>query len=118
MVRTNLRVEVVIETIEGYELVVAEVAFVPLALPCRLVGGEPDNRRARSVPEDGIERDSIVGVTGPYQIVHHVPVHIGKYGTGGTLEVLSDCTRIAVGIGTEGTLFGTAAVSVRVQMLR
>ena len=96
VVRTNLRVEVVIETTERNEFVVAEVAFVPVAPPCRFIGLVFDDGRTYSVSKDGLERDSAGGVFGSYQTVHHVSIHLGKSRTGGALEVLCDRACIAL----------------------
>ena len=94
MIRTNLRVEMAIKAIEGPELAVTEVAFVPLAVPRCLLGGVLDAGRTNSVSENGRERNSVVGIFRTHQTVHQVWGHIGQPGARAALDVMGDCSHV------------------------
>jgi hypothetical protein len=58
-----------VEALEVFEGVVADVAGVALAVPCRLIGNVGDAGLGHPVLEDGASRDTVHGVLGPDKLV-------------------------------------------------
>jgi hypothetical protein len=116
-VRTNIGVQMVVETIKRVELLVAEVAFIALSGPRRLVRSKLHRGGTRQISKYRPSGDSVLGVLGPHQFVHLVAVHVGRAAAVAVLDVFCDCAGICLRVGAKGALDDAVTVGTRVQML-
>src|SRR4051812_8411780 len=72
-----------VQSRQGIELVVAQIAFVPIAVP-RPASGLV---RGRAAPSNEVLRDDAVLVAGPHDLVYPVAVEPGRAGAAAGLEV-------------------------------
>lgn len=118
MALTCLRVDVVVETIETLEIIMAEVALVPLPVPCFLVSHVFDAGGAPRIPKNGPPRDQVLRVLGSHQPVHLISVDLDRVRTVTALDVVCDSCGVRVLQVAEGARDSAAAVGIRVEMLR
>ena len=117
LVRTNIGVEMVVETTKSFAQKVAEVALITFAGPRRFASSELDWGGIRQISKIGPLGDSAVGVLGSHQFVHLVAVHVRRAGAVTVLDVLRDCSGVGVRVSAAGALDDAIAVDTRIQVL-
>lgn len=101
-VLTNRRHQVVVQTVESAERLVADIeALITMTVPGP-VGGE--GQLGRTVPLEDVVGQLVVGVVGANKLEHGIAVHVAGLGAARALDVLSQVGGGVEGTATEGAL--------------